>query len=394
MKFLKFTIFFCFLYNFFLFSLDQKTSITIAIKPISMILKEYPKIDYLKILDPYEFNYFSFFNEKYKSTGIFNECFVVTIPQGRVQGFSGNVLIENNFIQELLWAENIDSLKGLMLVPEDKILKIPGKVAVLAQSACDSYCHFMHEVLGRLALLEMQGIEYDYLYVPIFKQCMKEMLELWGVDLCKIITPLQNECCLQADTLIVPSLVLNSDIGFVNAGFRPHPQTSAYVKNKLLQGVFKQNLDVSSFSKKVFISRTDAPKRKIINEDEVFERFKSYGFVRYELSKLSVAEQILLMHNAEAVVGEHGAGLTNILFCNPDTLVIELFQKLIDNSNWWVANIAQLNYIPVNCLDQDVSWAADWKTYIKKYWNAWSAKTIVPLDKIDEVIEKYIVRKN
>jgi hypothetical protein len=394
MKFIKMIFLFSLACNFCLFSSDTVNKITIAIKPISMILKEHSEVSYQKILDPYEFNYVPFFNEKYKTTGIFNECFVVTIPQGRVQGFSGNILVENSFIQELLWAENIDSLKGLMLVPEDKILQISGKVVVLAQAACDSYCHFMHEVLGRLSLLEMQGIEYDYVYVPIFKPCMKEMLELWGVDLCKIITPLQNECCLQADTLIVPSLVLNSDIGFVNAGFRPHPQTSAYVKNKLLQGALQKNVDVSKFSKNVFISRSDAPQRRILNEDEVFERFKPYGFVRYELSKLSVAEQILLMNNAEIVVGEHGAGLTNILFCNQNTLVIELFQKLIDNSNWWIANIAQLNYVPVNCLDEDISWAADWKKDIQKYWNAWSAKTIILLNQIDEVIEKDIVRKN
>jgi len=376
--------------NIFLYTSDTTNKITITIKPISIILKEYPQIEYLKILDSYRFNFFEFFNEKYKTLGTFNECFMIAIPNGRAQGFFGNVLLGYDYIEEFLWAGNIDSLKNLVLVSEDKVIKIPGKVIVLAQSACDSYCHFMHEILGRLALLEIQGVEYDYVYVPIFKQCMKEMLLLWGIDLGKVIAPIKNECCIQADTLIVPSLVLNSDIGFVNAGFRPHPQTSEYVKNKLLQGALKQNIDISKFSKKVFISRNDAPQRKIINEDEIFERFEPYGFVRYQLSTLSVAEQILLMHNAEVVVGEHGAGLTNILFCKPDTLVIELFQKLIDNSNWWVANISQVNYVPVNCLNQDVSWAADWKKDIKKYWNAWSAKTIVSLDRIDEIIKKYI----
>jgi capsular polysaccharide biosynthesis protein len=181
---------------------------------------------------------------------------------------------------------------------------------------------------------------------------------------------------------------------FKNAGFYPHPATSKYVRDKLLQGVLKLGIDTTHLSKKVFISRKDAPLRKIINEDEVFELFKPYGFVRYELSNFTVCEQIMLMHNADIVIGEHGAGLTNILFCKSDTLVIELFQKLIDNSNWWIANIAGVNYVPVNCLDEDVSWAADWKKDIKKYWNAWSAKTVVSLDKIDEIIENYITKKD
>ena len=82
-----------------------------------------------------------------------------------------------------------------------------------------------------------------------------------------------------------------------------------YVKEKLSHAIQKLNLDGSKFSKKVFISRKDAPKRRIINEDKIFALFEQQGFVRYEMSKLSILDQILIMQNADIVVGEHGAGL-------------------------------------------------------------------------------------
>jgi hypothetical protein len=376
--------------NIIVSSSEDKGKQYIYIKPLKQILSEHSNIDYIKALDAYQFDYFPFFNSEYVTTGVFGESFILTIPQGNAQGIDGNVLIQNSFIEEMLWAQKLDSLNSLRRVDAKNIIKINGKLAVLAQPAAHNYCHFIHEVLGRLALLEMNGVEYDYVYLSFLKKFMKELLILWGIDLDKILYPIVNESSIQADLLIVPSLVINSTIGFTNAGFRPNPVTSEYVRNKLLQAVLKLGIDTSNFSKKVFISRKDAPQRKILNEDDIFALFEPYGFVRYELSKLTIAQQILLMNQAEMVVGEHGAGLTNVLFCKPNILVIEIFQKLIDNSNWWVANIAKVNYIPVDAMNQDVSWAADWKSHGNRYSNAWAAKTVVPLDKIQEVIEKYL----
>jgi capsular polysaccharide biosynthesis protein len=41
-------------------------------------------------------------------------------------------------------------------------------------------------------------------------------------------------------------------------------------------------------------------------------------------SKLSLSQQVEAFSNAEIILGPHGAGLTNIMFCNPGTKVIEI----------------------------------------------------------------------
>jgi len=359
-----------------------------VIKPLKQVLQEHPEITYQKVLDPYKVQAFPFFNEAYETTFIFDECYILNIAQGKVQGMFGNILLGDDVIYEMLWAKHTELVSEFIQVPEDKIIKIDGKVLVLSQISANSYCHFLQEVLGRLALVEMQGLEYDYIYLPIYGKSMQAMLDLWGIDSDKIISPSNNNFCIQADNIILPSFVFYTDQGFKNAGLRTHPITSTYIKNKLLQAALKKGIDTSKFSKRVFVSRKDAPYRNFSNEDDVFALFEAKGFVRYELSKLSLTEQILLMNNAEIVVGEHGAGLTNFLFCRSGTLAIELFQKLIDNGNWWVANIANLNYKAVNCLDQDISWAADWAKVSAWYSQIGYIKIPVLLDPIKKAIEE------
>ena len=42
------------------------------------------------------------------------------------------------------------------------------------------------------------------------------------------------------------------------------------------------------------------------------------------MSNLSFLEQVSLFRNASKIVGLHGGGFANIIFCNPKTLVLEI----------------------------------------------------------------------
>ncbi|MEL7356070.1 MAG: glycosyltransferase family 61 protein [Cyanobacteria bacterium J06560_6] len=78
---------------------------------------------------------------------------------------------------------------------------------------------------------------------------------------------------------------------------------------------------------RIFISRVPTSKgalRCIVNEEELYDTLRPYGFKRYVLEQLSIREQIELFYDAEAVVATHGAGLTNTLF-SAGIKVLELF---------------------------------------------------------------------
>lgn len=65
-------------------------------------------------------------------------------------------------------------------------------------------------------------------------------------------------------------------------------------------------------------------KRTLKNDNEVQKLLKSYGFTCVSLEDLSLDEQINLFRKAKCIVGFHGAGLANLLFCESNTIVLEI----------------------------------------------------------------------
>ncbi|RSD35372.1 MAG: capsular polysaccharide biosynthesis protein [Methanohalophilus sp.] len=74
--------------------------------------------------------------------------------------------------------------------------------------------------------------------------------------------------------------------------------------------------------------------RKIINEKELEEYLLSHGFEIIEMSKLSFLEQVKICAESKIIVGPHGAGLSNIVFCNNAT-ILELFSPSYVNPCFW-----------------------------------------------------------
>lgn len=347
------------------------------VSPLSEILINHPEIEYIPCFDEIFFEYTPFplsINQAdHPNFGSMNSLFILKIPHATVQSQYGEVLINNTYIQEMIWKQNWSLLTKIIEHPSDKILQVPGKVAVITQFPFDNYFHWLTEVLARLALLEIQGIEYDWLYVPQNNKYMKTSLSLWGIDSQKILSPDENSI-ICADEIILPSLTTH--VSFGNALFAAyvHPELLKYVRNKLLAQTLLKFSHLA-FPSKVFISRKDAPIRNIINEDEVFQEFEKHGFVRYQLSQLSVPEQIMLFHNAKIIVSPQGTSTANIIFCTPKTKIIELFQGLNDCTFWYISQILNLDYTPVATT-----------TFITDYYQAWTSHTYMPPAIIKQVL--------
>ena len=65
----------------------------------------------------------------------------------------------------------------------------------------------------------------------------------------------------------------------------------------------------------------------------------------FKLTKLSFFEKIYLFKNAEIIVGAHGAGFSNLIFCKPKTKVIEIRPSIYSNTVYErISNINDLNY--------------------------------------------------
>jgi len=322
----------------------------IQIISLDEILKNNDKIWYQKVQDAYKFDRKKFplsKNVQWWTKDIeIPETFIISVPHGRVYSKQGLVIFDDNKVaEELIWQASALRRGGLLNITDlPELKKIPGKVAVITQAGCWNYYHWMVEILPKIAMLQDNNIEFDAIYLSLDQPYMQETLQLCGIDINKIIEPVEDYKYIQADELIVPSFV--SRFGFTQKS------TINFLRNKLLPQA-QQQVDATKFSKKIFISRSKAPYRKIVNEDEIFNLFQEHGFVRYNLEDISILEQIMLFHNAEIVVAEHGAGLVNLIFCQKDTQIIEIFQVREDATFWFLSQELDLQYTCVKTVEFD-----------------------------------------
>ena len=111
--------------------------------------------------------------------------------------------------------------------------------------------------------------------------------------------------------LIVPSMSNHSDGVIV-------PPLADWIYNNFSKKIEKP-------TRKIFVSREDAPARRISNAEEIFVALK--GWETVTLSSMSIQKQIQTFAEASHVISPHGAGLLNIVFCQRGTRVIEIAQK-------------------------------------------------------------------
>jgi len=383
-----------------LFSSSQLDARRIYPKTIAQFVQEYPETKLIACTHNHAFNYTPYpLYEKYpqshfQSTGYYNDLSVIEIPSGVAYiDLAGRIFVNDRYIRETFYSPFDPFIEGFMgrigdieyLEEYDLgyVAKIPGRVAILSHPAPFMYGHWVFDILGQLALLEMHNIEYDYLWIPYNVSFMQETLRIWGINPDKII-PLNLTAAIQADTIIIPTTVAKN-INRVS----PHVALSTfyiditlkYVRDKMLNAIKTSDL-VGVFSDKIFISRRGA-KRFVPNEDQIFELFKPLGFERYDLESLSVREQIALFHNARTIVSFVGSGSTNIMFCQPNTLFIEIVQCFVDPTFFLVSDIFKLKYDYINAsTEHDVL-----------HGFGLSAEREFPLNLIEEYIKTHFEEK-
>jgi capsular polysaccharide biosynthesis protein len=81
----------------------------------------------------------------------------------------------------------------------------------------------------------------------------------------------------------------------------------------------------------LYVSRMDSGKRQMRNEKDVRQLLENLGFTTLVPGLFSLRDQIALFKAARIVVGAHGAGLTNLAFCQSGTAVLELSQSSYPN---------------------------------------------------------------
>lgn len=180
-----------------------------------------------------------------------------------------------------------------------------------------NFYHWMIDILPRLQLVSgilKQGI-------PVVgppgssgwrQETLRQALASLGLETTRIIVP--GNGVSRFSRLVMPTNITHSlDI--------------SPLQRDMLRKVFLPESPRRDGRRRLYVSRRDAATRRLANEDEIYARLERRGFERIVMSELSPPEQASLFQSAEAVVGPHGAGFSNLVFCERGSLVIECFQK-------------------------------------------------------------------
>lgn len=87
--------------------------------------------------------------------------------------------------------------------------------------------------------------------------------------------------------------------------------------------------------RRVFISRSRAARRRLIDEGATWALFEREGFERVHMEALSFDEQLSLLRETAVLAAPHGAGLTNMMLCPPGAHVIEIADLTFPNPNFY-----------------------------------------------------------
>jgi Glycosyltransferase 61 len=144
-----------------------------------------------------------------------------------------------------------------------------------------------------------------------------------------------------ANVLCVPT--------FPGLSSSPSPAHLKKVRDACLQAVGPASRE----RRRIYVSRADAPDRRIANEADLLGVLTEFGFERITLSNLSLVEQIRLFQSADVIVAPHGAGTTNILYAPADCVVMELMGPTIHSWSFMViASTVGQTYGYVGCAER------------------------------------------
>ena len=273
------------------------------------------------------------------------ETFVLSIPNGRVLSESGAVITNNDrLILDVSLQFGIGTnVKRARSHNVFKYFKLPKcyetlqTIAVLATSGADGYFHWLTDALPRLEIIRKtlpNGIDsIDKFVVNKGIPIIGETLEMLGISPENLIFADSN-LHIQSKNLIVPSLPGSTG--------NPPAWVISFLRENLLVLNKKVNISLAS---KLYISRSKARYRKVTNEEDVLECLATFDFTPIWLEDHNIENQIALFSSAEFIVAPHGAGLTNLIWCNSNAKVLEIFSPNYVNVCFWaIANQIGMEY--------------------------------------------------
>ena len=189
----------------------------------------------------------------------------------------------------------------------------------------DNFSHFLFDWIPRIGHFinsKMESIA-DCVFVaggipgPFQFLLLEAVYKIYGIDSAQIFFP-DDEIILRTARRIY---------WFSDQVEAPaHPAHVAHPRSiDIIKGI-SHALEISPAPfKNLYLSRADAGRRRVHNEDQVWHELHKLEFETVWLSDLPIREQISLIRGADVIVAPHGMGLTLASLHTGNPKIVELF---------------------------------------------------------------------
>ncbi len=242
---------------------------------------------------------------------------------------------------------NTSDPRGRLFVPyleASPPVSLKGRSFLAVVEGSPIYTHWMLDTLPRLLLTrEAEGSldGYDhFLFATVRSKFHKAALEALGVDLSRVVTRDKAGELFATEAFTY--------ISNPRRDFAAHDRIYDSVV-----GLFLENFSPRPQSRRLYISRNKATRRRILNEDALLPVLERHGFETLYLEDMSIREAAESFRAASHVLAPHGAGLANLIFAQPGTRVMEMHGAHLSREYWVIANQRRLAYFGFEALGPD-----------------------------------------
>ena len=213
-----------------------------------------------------------------------------------------------------------------------KILKGTILVLLTGGAGNNNYSHWLLDVLPRIKLAEniidIKKINY-FLFPSLNNKYQIETIRLLKIPRKKLLSSIESRH-ISSDRIIATT---HPRI-FTKNSTKDNENNPIWI-SKWLKNKFISRKSNKFFPNKIYIDRkvdhSSLLGRSITNNDDVKQLLKKSGFISLFLEDYSFSEQVNIFNRAKVIVGLHGAGFANIVFCRKGTHIIEILSKTTGN---------------------------------------------------------------
>lgn len=272
-------------------------------------------------------NHFAVLTQDYRSLLLLRLRDALLAGQGAVITASGTLIAETvlEYTAQNALPDGLTALENGRFTMPSRIDRIVAEPCILAERPWFfNYGHWLIEGAAMLALAAAT-IRRENLTVIIGKTTGK-MREITAASIAAILPGARILEHPTAEIWSVANLALPSPTHV------PPLFKSPEALQRLRQAVLPAN---PLPPRRLFVSRSGAAFRRLVNEAEIFALCAAYGFEMIAPETLSFADQIAAFAAAEFVIGAKGAGLANCLFCQPRTRIAVLSPADFPDPFYW-----------------------------------------------------------